>query len=74
MTRGSALVLLGFGLGTLMVAAQSGAGKDPRSTPRAAELRARAIEAQRISAVASQQARELAAQWSAQDARERTRP
>jgi hypothetical protein len=64
-------MLLGFGLGALIVAAQRNEDTDPRSTPNAAELRARTIEAQRISACAAQRARALAAQWSAQDAREK---
>lgn len=76
MTTGTALVLLGFGLGTLLMADQS----SPRSSPRAAaeshadELRARVIEAQKISAAASQRARELAALWSrAEDASRKER-
>jgi hypothetical protein len=65
-------MLLGFGLGALVAVSQRSAGTDPRSAPSAALLRARAIEAQRISAVASQRARELAAWWSDQEAKERT--
>lgn len=63
MTRGTTLVLLGFGLGALILAGQS----SPRAeaAPRDA-LRARAIEAQRISAIATQRARDLAARWSDQ--------
>lgn len=56
-----ALTLLGFGLGALIM---TGGGQTaPRASADA--LRDRAIEAQRISAAASQRARELAAQWSA---------
>lgn len=54
-----ALTLLGLGVGVLLVAS----GRSPRSSM---TLRDRALEAQRISALASQRARELAAQWSAE--------
>lgn len=60
MTSGTALVLLGFGLGALIMAGQSATA--PRSSTD--ELRARVLEAQRISAAASRRARELAALWS----------
>lgn len=72
MTPGTVLVLLGFGLGTLIMAGQS----SPRATAEshADELRARVIEAQRISAAASQRARELAALWSrSEDAAQKER-
>jgi hypothetical protein len=55
-------VLLGCGLGALVVVSRSGAR-------RGATLRDRAIEAQRISAQASQRARELTERWIASQAR-----
>lgn len=75
MTVGTALVLLGFGVGALVVAGR------PRSSPRVATptqrdqtemLRERAEEAQRRSARESQLARDLAAQWSEAVAAART--
>lgn len=55
-----ALAILGLGLGALLVT-------DRRADPRAsATLRDRAIEAQRISALASEHARSLAAQLDAE--------
>jgi hypothetical protein len=62
-------VLLGFGLGALIVASQRGRRGDPRSASRAAPLQELAIEAQQISAIASQRARALSARWSDQEAR-----
>ncbi len=64
MTPGTTLVLLGFGLGALVVASQRNDRGSHRSIADDATLRARAIEAQQISARASQRARELAALWS----------
>jgi hypothetical protein len=60
-----ALALLGFGLGALLVNAVARSSPRP-STTTLADLRTRAIEAQRISAIASQRARDLAARWSAE--------
>lgn len=57
-----ALTLLGLGLGALLVT-------NGRMPPRATSLRDRTIEAQRISARASQRARELADQWSTEQDR-----
>jgi hypothetical protein len=64
MTPPLVLTLLGVGLGVLIVASGP-------SSPRAGAttLRDRVIEAQRISAIASLRARELAAQWSAGERR-----
>lgn len=53
-------LLLAFGLGA--VVGLSNDRTDPRSR-KLEELRARAIEAQQISARASQRARDLTAQW-----------
>jgi HD-like signal output (HDOD) protein len=70
MTPGTALVLLGFGLGALIVVGRS----NPRALPlspreQADTLRKRALEAQRCAARASQLARDLAARWTeAEDA------
>jgi hypothetical protein len=66
-TPGTALVLLGFGLGALVVVGGSGTrdirvSESPRE--RADALRSRTIEAQAISARASQAARDLMDQWS----------
>ena len=64
MTAGTALVLLGFGLGTLIAASQA-APREPQSPrARADNLRERAAFAQQSSARAAQYARELAARWS----------
>lgn len=54
-------MLLGFGLGALIVAKQGNPRKDPQTPAPDDQLRARAIEAQRTSAKASQRARELTA-------------
>lgn len=62
MTAGTALVLLGFGLGTLIAASQAAPYASPRA--RADMLRERALEAQQRSAQASRAARELTARWS----------
>jgi hypothetical protein len=58
-TPGLALTLLGLGIGALMI---GGSRSDPRAS--ASTLHERVIEAQRISARASQVARDLAAQES----------
>lgn len=60
---GITVTLLGLGLGVLLV---SGGRTDPRVLT---TLRDRAIEAQRISAIASRRARDLTAQWSAEQDR-----
>ncbi len=64
MTPGAAIVLIGLGLGTFVVAGRS----DPRAPTspreRADTLRARAVEAQLASARASRIARELMERWS----------
>jgi hypothetical protein len=65
MPPGTTLVLLGFGLGLLMVTKQG----SPRASPLDDQLRARAIEAQKISAIAACRARELTALWLEQKAR-----
>lgn len=59
---GGVLAILGLGLGALIVAGGRADARAPRVT--VTSLRDRAIEAQQISARASQHARELAAQWS----------
>jgi hypothetical protein len=62
------LTLLGFGIGVLLVV-------DRRTDPRAlTTLREHAIEAQKISARASQRARALTAKWSEEDALKRGVP
>ena len=66
----TALVLLGFGLGALLVA-NGGNTREPRPPSLNDPLRARAIEAQRTSMAAAQRARELTALWSEQEARSR---
>lgn len=56
-------LLLAFGLGTLVGLSQ---GSNGRADPQPRELdalRARAIQAQQLSACTSQRARELTAQW-----------
>jgi hypothetical protein len=63
MTPGAAILLLGCGLGVLVVASRSGPQLRQEAT-----LRDRAIEAQRISAQASQRARELTERWIASQA------
>lgn len=63
MTPGTALVLLGFGLGAWMMAIQSTPQTTASPRERADDLRTRAIEAQRRSAIASQVARDLTSQW-----------
>ncbi len=65
MTPPVVLALLGFGLGALVVANRR---VDLRAEP---TLRERAIEAQKISACASQLARDLTARWCAEEARRR---
>lgn len=67
MTRGTTLVLLGFGLGALLVANRGTTREDPRAPSRVNQLRARAIEAQRTSAMASRRAREVTALWLEQE-------
>jgi hypothetical protein len=69
MTTGTALILLGFSLGALLVAKQGSPREDPRAPSLNEELRAHAIEAQRASARASQRTRELTALWLEQEAR-----
>jgi hypothetical protein len=64
-------MLFGFGLGALIMAGQSSPRTLAPPHESADALRARAIEAQRISAIASQRARDLATQWSNQHAKER---
>jgi len=64
MTTGTALVLLGFGVGALIGAGQA-APREPQSPrARADALRERAAFAQQSSARASHHARELTAMWS----------
>lgn len=65
MSTGTTLVLLGFGIGALILTSPRTRREDPRAPAPTADdqLRARAIEAQRASARASQRARELTAQW-----------
>jgi hypothetical protein len=71
MTSAAALTLLGFSLGALLIADKRA---DPRADPRASmTLRGRAIAAQKASARASQIARDLTAQWSAEEAASRTK-
>lgn len=65
MTRALIFTLLGFGLGALLVA---GKRAELRVSP--AGLRERAIEAQRISARASQHARDLRDAWLAKERKE----
>lgn len=55
-------LLFGVGLGAFIVGARSGSGS-PRE---AGSLRARAIEAQRAAARATEEARDLAARWNDQ--------
>jgi hypothetical protein len=62
MTQGTAIVLLGCGLGALLIASRSNWHQE-------ATLRERAIEAQRLSAQASQRARELTERWIASQPR-----
>jgi hypothetical protein len=73
MTTGTAFILLDFGLGALLVAKQGSPREDPRAPSLNEELRARAIEAQRASARASQRSRELTSRWLEQEARLRDR-
>lgn len=63
MTSGTALILLGFGLGALAIVGQNGPRPDPRALSADDQLRARAIEAQRTSATAARRARELTTLW-----------
>lgn len=69
MTSGTALILLGFGLGALAIMGQDKTRPDPRALSADDQLRARAIEAQRTSATAARQARELTTLWLEQRAR-----
>jgi hypothetical protein len=57
--------LFGFGLGALLIAGSRSDSRESRRDPQRT-LRDRAIEAQKISAEASQLARDLAARWSEQ--------
>ena len=62
MTAGTALVLIGFGLGALIVA-----GRPRLRSPRDANiLRSRALAAPRAAARAAQIARDLTARWAAE--------
>jgi hypothetical protein len=71
-TPPTAFALLGLGIGALLVAKSHldprASGESPSRSVRssASSLRDRVIEAQKISARASQIARELTAQWSAE--------
>lgn len=69
MTSATALVLLGFGIGALVVADHA-ASRGPRSLRESADtFRTLARQAQERSAATAQRARELANQWSiAEDA------
>ncbi len=73
MTSATALTLLGFGLGALLVAGNQPDPRGPRTLrERAGALRGRALAAQQNSARASLLARELTACWSeAEDAARR---
>ena len=62
MTSGVALTLLGFGLGTLLA---TSARRDPRAS--SGTLRDRAIVAQQAADRAARRARDLVAQWSAEE-------
>jgi len=63
-TPGTAIVLLGFGIGALVVAGRAEPRGVVRPQDRPEELRDRAIEAQVRAATASREARELTARWS----------
>lgn len=65
MTRGATIVLLGVGVGAIVVASRASARAPAPPRERPDDLRARVVEAQRISARASLLARELAERWSA---------
>lgn len=71
MNATTAFVLLGFGLGALVMV-NGAAQREPSLRTRADDLRQRALEAQRISARASQSARDAAARWSAAEDAART--
>jgi hypothetical protein len=62
-TPATALALLGFGIGALVVTDRSGSRESP--SLRADTLREQTVQAQEISARASRRARELMDQWSA---------
>jgi hypothetical protein len=68
-TSGTALILLGFGLGALAIMSQDSTRTDPRALSADDQLRERAIEAQRASATAARRARELTTLWLEQCAR-----
>lgn len=69
MTPATALVLLGFGLGALVVADRTSPREPQSLQARADTLREQTSRAQEVSARASQRARELMDQWiAAEDA------
>jgi hypothetical protein len=66
-TGGVAITLLGLGLGLLVVRGARGTELRESTT-----LRDRAIDAQRVAALAAARARVLSAQWSAEEDRKRS--